>query len=197
MSEKTPNQIGEEAAKNVAFIQLKEEQVAANPQWAEHDKRMEASGFVPMNLPPVEDAVKRSKDHYEDNKAAYQDLAAVEAHLDGVKLNVDHPLHQQDTAEPEETSTYDFEAAEEKYQAEIAEVTKSAHELLEERGVKSIAMTSAGVDDLEGDAAAIRDEIFKARLDAGYELSYSQLCNGIYAGAQELGILSDQQEQRQ
>lgn len=94
------------------------------------------------------------------------------------------------------TTEYDMQAGEERYRAEIKEATNLARELFEERGVGSIAMTDAGVDDLEDEAATVRDDIFEARLEAGYELSYSQLCVGIYSGAQELGILSDQRERR-
>lgn len=33
--------------------------------------------------------------HLAEHEEAYHDLAAIDAHLDGVKLNVDHPLHNQ------------------------------------------------------------------------------------------------------
>ncbi len=31
--------------------------------------------------------------HYALNKDTYYDIAAIDAHMDGVKLNIDHPLH--------------------------------------------------------------------------------------------------------
>lgn len=43
----------------------------------------------------LEQQVVRSGEHFVENEAAYKDLAAIDAYMDGVKLNVDHPLHNQ------------------------------------------------------------------------------------------------------
>jgi hypothetical protein len=80
----------------------------------------------------------------------------------------------------------------ERYMTEIDTVADMAREAFEEHAVEAIAMTDAGVDTLTGDAATIKNDIFDSRLADGYELSYSQMCNGIYRAARELGILSDE-----
>ena len=86
---------------------------------------------------------------------------------------------------------YDMEAGERRYQDEINEAAALAKTLFEATGVESIPVTTRGVDDLEGVAAAVKDVVIAARLNKGYELSYSQICNGIYRAAQELDIAED------
>lgn len=46
----------------------------------------EAEAIVPS-------ALSASTDHYKENQEAYFDIAAIDAYMEGIQLNIDHPLH--------------------------------------------------------------------------------------------------------
>jgi len=46
------------------------------------------------------EALAKDTAHYQSNGAAYEDIAAIDAHMDGVRLSIDHPLHASSDPKP-------------------------------------------------------------------------------------------------
>ena len=75
------------------------------------------------------------------------------------------------------TSETDFSN---KYNAEIEIAGCMIAGRLRALGISGVIVSPGGVADFESPLAEIRDSVLKDRREAGYELSYSQLCHSFY-----------------
>jgi hypothetical protein len=71
-----------------------------------------------------------------------------------------------------------FDGYSDRYVAEIEYAGYRIAEMLSELGIAGAVVSAEGVDSYRGDLAAVRDKVFAARLEEGYELSYNQMCHG-------------------
>lgn len=79
----------------------------------------------------------------------------------------------------------------EEYMRMVERVSAAVFDRLLNSQVEVVPMTNSGVDDLTGEPAQIRDEVFVDLLLNGQQPSYDQLCEGFYKAAAALGRLLD------